>query len=295
MWARGASIATLNPNDLTQYFTDNKTREWKRTTVASYVDALRSFCRYAANRSWCGSWIAETINRPRLYSYESLPRGPSWKDVQRLLASVNGERPSHIRIRAVILLLAVYGFRIGEVSKLTLDDIDWETERIHLRRPKQRKIQEYPLTREVGTAILRYLKEVRPRSSCRELFLTLKMPYRSISRTGLEGGIRGLLRQLGVQLPHYGPHALRHSCATYLLSQGFSLKEIGDHLGHRSAQATQIYAKVDISSLRQVADQDLSELTAFTEKCHLEPKMNLLPERLAALQEVAGLNLGGVL
>jgi len=73
------------------------------------------------------------------------------------------------------------------------------------------------------------------------------------------------VRRLGIKLAHYGPHALRHACATHLLAQGLSLKQIGDHLGHRSAQATRIYAKVDVSSLRQVADQTLAGLVECSE------------------------------
>ena len=52
---------------------------------------------------------------------------------------------------------------------------------------------------------------------------------------------------------HRGPHSLRHACATHLVERGLSFKEIGDHLGHRTTSATQIYAKVDLRSLRLVA------------------------------------------
>jgi site-specific recombinase XerD len=65
------------------------------------------------------------------------------------------------------------------------------------------------------------------------------------------------LRSLNVSLPHYGPHALRHACATRLLAAGLSLKEIGDQLGHMDPDSTRIYAKVDLVGLRQVADFDM--------------------------------------
>ena len=103
------------------------------------------------------------------------------------------------------------------------------------------------------------------------------------------------MKSSGIQLPHCGPHLLRHACAAHLLSQGFSLKEIGDHLGHRSAQATQIYAKVDLPSLRLVARQDLSELIEYAETRQRETRLAPADQRLAALREVARLNLGGVL
>jgi integrase/recombinase XerD len=63
-----------------------------------------------------------------------------------------------------------------------------------------------------------------------------------------------------VPLPRYGPHALRHTCATHLLERGLSLKEIGDYLGHRSPEATRIYAKVDLAGLRAVGDFELEFL-----------------------------------
>ncbi|MGB5830728.1 MAG: tyrosine-type recombinase/integrase [Thiohalocapsa sp.] len=68
------------------------------------------------------------------------------------------------------------------------------------------------------------------------------------------------LHHLGVQTPHWGPHALRHACACHLLAEGLSLDAIGDHLGHRSLSSTRHYAKVDLAGLREVARFDLGGL-----------------------------------
>ena len=173
-----------------------------------------------------------------------LPEGPSWDQIQRLIANLNTERPNHIRDRAIVLLLAVYGLRIGEVCGLTLDDLDWAHERLRVRRLKNKRTQDFPLTAEVGNAILKYLKNVRPRCSSRSLFLTLRRPYRTMATTGASSCITCHVRALG-PAQHYGPHSLRHACASHLLNEGFSIKEIGDHLGHRSPRSTQIYAKVN--------------------------------------------------
>ena len=110
---------------------------------------------------------------------------------------------------------------------------------------------------EAGGALLRYIIEVRPRGRWREVFLTLKAPHRPLSRGGLYHLASRVLCARGLRLRHHGPHALRHACATRLLSQGLSFKDIGDHLGHRSADATAVYAKVDLPSLREVARFDL--------------------------------------
>jgi len=290
---RGISIGTVGPREITEYFSAHRIRPWKRATVSFHVYTLRSFFRYAASRSWCDEGIPAMIDKPRQYSQEGLPEGPRWADVQRLIASLNGSHPTQVRSRAIILLLAIYGFRIGEVCRLRLDDIDWRAERIYLHRPKQRKTQEYPLIATVGEALLRYIREVRPRSAHREIFLTLKQPYHPPCAAGLGTIVITHIKNLGVRLPHYGPHVLRHACARHLLAAGFSLKEIGDHLGHKSSEATKIYAKVDLPSLRQ-ATGEISALAQYAAQCQREATPFFPKGSLAALREVARFHLGGV-
>jgi integrase/recombinase XerD len=159
-----------------------------------------------------------------------------------------------------LMLLSVYGHRRAELVRLRLEDFDWEREVIAVTRSKTQRAQVYPLCRPVGDAVLRYLREGRPRSDHREVFLSLRAPVRPLSRCALTSLVMRRLRVLGVTLSHYGPHALRHACATHLLEQGVSLKAIGDHLGHCDPNATRIYAKVDLVGLRQVADFDLGGL-----------------------------------
>jgi site-specific recombinase XerD len=293
--ARGSSLEEVRSEAVAAYFAENKDRCWSRATIAVYAQSLRSFFRFAEQRGWCIPGIASRIERPRIYTLSGLPQGPSWRDVQRLIASVDTNRPSHIRDRAVILLLAVYGWRIGEVAKLALDDIDWRTERIYVKRLKRRSRQEYPLVPVVGDAILRYLKDVRPRSPHREIFLTLMTPHRPSTMRGLEACIALHIRALGLRLPHSGPHILRHACATHLLSQGFSIKEIGDHMGHESPRSTQIYAKVDERGLRQVADVDIAFAVEYVTGIRSVAQPKWTSDRLASLREVGNVSLGGVL
>jgi site-specific recombinase XerD len=126
--AQGVPLSSVSPVVITKYFTGAVAGRWKRTTVSFYVQSLRSFFRYASSQGWCMAGIAESIDAPRLYTYENLPQGPSWGDVKKLLASVNGASPSQLRSRCAILLCAVYGLRVGEVCRLRLEDIDWAEE-----------------------------------------------------------------------------------------------------------------------------------------------------------------------
>ncbi|MFZ0733492.1 MAG: site-specific integrase, partial [Candidatus Sulfotelmatobacter sp.] len=290
----GISLKEVSPGTLAAYFIQNKARGWKKSTIKIYAQSLRAFFRYASQHHWCMPGLAETIESPRIYSMVGLPQGPSWEQVQRLIASLNTERPSHIRDRAIILLLAVYGLRIGEVCALTLDDLDWANDKIRIRRQKNKRIQEFPLTTEVGNAILKYLRTVRPQCSFRFVFLSIRKPHRPMIARGASCSIAFHTRALGCQLPHYGPHSLRHACATHLLDEGFSLKEIGDHLGHRSPRSAHIYAKVDRRKLEQVAGPKLSSLTEYLRAQTQPTTADWAKERLNSLREVSNFGLGGL-
>jgi integrase/recombinase XerD len=251
---------TVSLEDVDAFLGAHGKQGWGRVSVVTSAKALRAFFRHAAVRGWCAASIATGIDGPRLFQHEGLPVGPPWPDVQRLIASTGGDSARDIRDRAILILLATYGFRSGEVSGLCLEDVNWEKEIVSIVRPKQRRAQQYPLVSEAGEAILRYLQRVRPRCARREIFLTLKAPFRRLSQGALYHLVSTRLGALGIQVPRRGPHSLRHACAGHLEAEGFSLKEIGDHLGHRSAYATRIYAKVDLVGLREVANFDLGGL-----------------------------------
>jgi len=260
-WERHRSFDEVTISDIDAAIARKGDQDgYARTSIQNCINSLRAFFRYAEQRGWCRPGLAAAIMSVHLFADEALPKGPTWSDVQLLLANTKGDHPKDIRDRAIIMLFAIYGMRVGEVRGLRLEDLDWEKELIYLTRPKPRRRQSYPLSYIVGEAVLRYLKEVRPRTTCREVFLTVKAPFRALSGGLLYDVVSDRLRDLGVSLPHYGPHSLRHACATRLLAEGLSMKAIGDHLGHRKADTTRVYAKVDMAGLRQVADFDLGGL-----------------------------------
>jgi site-specific recombinase XerD len=254
------SFDNVSLEDVDGFLAASGKQGWGRVSVVTSAKALRAFFKHAAIRGWCTARIAAGIDGPRLFQHEGLPIGPCWPDVQRLIATTVGDSARDIRDRAILILLATYGLRSSEVSGLRLEDVNWESEKVTIARPKQRRAQEYPLVSEAGESILHYLQKARPRCTQREIFLTSKAPFHRLSQGALYHLVSTRLSVLGVRVPRRGPHALRHACAGHLVTEGFSLKEIGDHLGHRSAFATRIYAKVDLAGLREVANFDLGGL-----------------------------------
>lgn len=255
----GNALTGLTIADVDRYFKALRDQNgYSRVSLQVVAGCLRAFFRYGAARGWCRKGMAEAIKSPRVYSLDSLPSGPSWADVKRLLALTEGNDPTDIRDRAILMLLAIYGLRAGEVIHLRLDDFDWKNELLSVTCSKSQKQRVFPLSRPVGDAILRYITQVRPRTPHREMFLSIYAPIRPVRSLGHIVSER--LRRLGVSVAHYGPHCLRHACATHLLAEGLSLKQIGDQLGHGDPGTSLIYAKVDMTGLRQVANFDLGGL-----------------------------------
>jgi site-specific recombinase XerD len=258
VWRLETTIDAITIQDIDTYLANQGNQGWARTSLHTIASILRNFFRYAEGQGWASN-ISVGIEAPMVFREEGLPLGPKWEDVQRLIASFDGDCTIDLRDRAVVMLLAVYGLRRSEVAHLRLEDVDWNSEMLHVTRSKQRCTQQYPLVASVAAAILRYLK-ARPRSTHRELFLSAEAPIRPLTPSRISSIVRDRLTQLGIDVPRRGAHCLRHANARHLLDAGFALKEIGDHLGHRSTTSTRVYAKVNLTGLRQVAEIDLEGL-----------------------------------
>jgi site-specific recombinase XerD len=142
-----------------------------------------------------------------------------------------------------------------------LEDIDWRSQKIYIRGRKAGNHSVYPLTPSVANAIVTYLKESRhPNSKHRKLFLNHVAPFRPITTVVVRQVVQKYLRLTGLDPEGRGAHVLRHSCAQRLLEEEFSIKVIGDYLGHRSLDTTQRYIKIDIKHLREVALNDGEDL-----------------------------------
>jgi integrase/recombinase XerD len=253
-WAlpRCQDLSALSIRDVDEFLRVRQSDGCKPRTIAGFCTTFRLFFGYAEMAGLNDCKIARAIRNPRLSRYDPLHKGLPWKQVRALLNSDVPLRPADLRASAILFLCSIYGLRAAEIARLTLEDFDWVTEIFLVRRAKRGRIQQFPLQFEVGEAILKYLQQCRPRCACRNLFVTLKPPYRPIRSSTIFTIIACRIRRSGLNLKA-GTHSFRHACATELLRQGSSLKEIADFLGHRNLESVSIYAKSDIRSLRRVA------------------------------------------
>lgn len=252
------NLSYVSLADVDSFISSKRKIGWRLPTIVTFCMVLRAFFRFAAERGWCRPGLSQGILSPRLPKYTEAPKRPCWADVRRLIRSIKKKTPEALRARAMILLYSVYGLRSSEVAGLRLDDFDWRSETFMVRRAKHGGVQQYPIQYEVGEAILEYLRKARPHCESRHLFVGVRVPYRSLGPGGMWGVVGRRMKQLGIQSERFGPHSLRHACATHLLKRGSSLQEIASFLGHKNTNCVGVYAKYDKRSLHKVASFGLA-------------------------------------
>lgn len=256
----GRDLSLLRPEDIDAYFNTYGAGRWGRTAINDMVAMLRNFLRHLASRGRCDPHLAASIYGPRRYALEKVPPALSWDEVRRVIAATDTDGPQDIRDRAILMLMAVYGLRRSEVADLRLDQVRWSAHELHIWRHKRNQPQIYPLVETVAAALARYIDTVRPAAKHPQIFLRMHAPHAPMLPPSFYWLVSYRLRAIGLTGAKLGPHALRHACATRMLAEGLSLKEIGDHLGHRNPRSTLTYTKVDLRRLREVGDFDLGAL-----------------------------------
>jgi integrase/recombinase XerD len=215
---------------------------------------LRSFLKFLATAGKIPAGLEQHIESPRQYRGERLPRALHWGDVLKLLRSVDRSTSKGRRDYAMLLLIATYGLRVGEVARLELDDIAWRSQHISIPRPKVGTPLLLPLTDEIAAALLDYLRRDRPDSVHRRVFLRVREPVAPIASTAICDAFDAWVARAGIRLPRLGgTHCLRHALAMHLLREQTPITTIGDLLGHRNVESTGIYLRLDVEDLRDVA------------------------------------------
>jgi integrase/recombinase XerD len=192
------------------------------------------------------------IDTPRVYRGERLPRALPWAQVCAFIQSIDRSDPMGRRDFTLLYMAAAYGLRSSELVHLTLDDIDWRGRTLCIIQNKTRQTIQLPLTDEAANVLIDYLRNARPKSSHRQLFLRMIAPQTPLKPTGVYDVLEHRIRCSKLDLPSFGTHVLRHSFATRLMKQGVSIKVIGNSLGHRNIESTTNYLRLNLDDLQDV-------------------------------------------
>ncbi|MGO9835094.1 MAG: site-specific integrase [Polyangiaceae bacterium] len=246
------SLADLTPLVLTGFVTESA-KTLAPYSMGNLVTTLRTLLRFIHREGMIDADLSATVERPLIYQDAKLPRSITWAEVRRVLAAVDRRTAIGKRDYAILMLLVSYGLRANEISHLTLDNIDWRQGRVRILERKAGNSTSYPISDAVGDAVAAYLKDGRPSTNHRQVFLGTQPPFPPATISVVYQCAKRYLRAAGVSVRRPGSHTFRHTCVQRLVDVGMPLPAIGDYVGHRSPKSTRVYGKVAVETLREVA------------------------------------------
>lgn len=244
-------VDKITSKTLIKFVTDSAVH-LKPSSVGVLLTTLRSYLRFLQFNGESEIALIGSVPRPPNWSLSSLPPSLKEAEMAKFWTAFNTSTPIGKRDYAIARCLADLGLRCHEVASMEIADINWHSGILNLNHNKTRREEQLPLFDITGRAIVDYLRNGRPTTSSRSVFVFHRAPVgRGVMNTTVRGAIRRAFSR--ATLPWTGTHILRHTAAAQMVAGGATLKEVADVLRHRSIDTTQIYTKVNLPELKRVA------------------------------------------
>lgn len=255
--SEGKTLADFTPELAIAYLKELET-EKGAVDRDNIVMTTRLFVRYLCERRMLPDnrqemWMS--LFKIKYVRNKKIPSVYTAEEVERIIAAIDRTHPQGKRDYAMVLLAARYGLRVSDIIGLRFCNLCWERNRIEIVQQKTGKRVTLPLSEEVGSALVEYIRHARPDIGIPYVFITAHAPYKELGSDVLCANIAEWMRYAGIDSTgkKKGPHALRHSLATNLLGLNSPLPVISEILGHASTDSTLVYTRVSIDMLRQCA------------------------------------------
>lgn len=233
-------------------FMKNMAEKGQLPTLKGTASSLRVLLKYLSHRGILSADISDTIPNVHCHT-EGIPSVYSAKEVEAILGGIDRANPCGLRNYAMTLLAARLGMRASDICALKFENLDWHTSSIDFMSRKTGSRALLPLSGEVGDAIINYLRFGRPETQDKHVFIRLQKPYGELLPSILHAIVTKSCHAANIPvLPgkRHGPHALRASLASRMLSKNVPLPVISEILTHVSSDTTRVYLKIDTEHLR---------------------------------------------
>ena len=232
-------------------FIVSRARQMRPKTARALVSDLRNFLRFLEFSGRVRPGLVRYVPQPVPAPPPALPKALERKQLRKFLSSFRQTEPRGRRDYALFLCWARLALRPQEVVRLTLDDVNWRAMTVRVVHSKQKRERLLPLPAVVAKALVSYLKNGRPATESRVLFVRDLAPFDQMLTVD---HVCRLARRVFARCQiDAHPYNLRHTWATHAHRQGAGLKLIADVLGHHCLDSTMRYALVNLEQLRQVA------------------------------------------
>ncbi len=225
--------------------------------IGTFLYVFRNFFSFLFDRGYISNNLASKLPKVRSLRNTSIPYVWPKEDIQKLLEAIDREDPKGKRDYAILLIAIRLGLRFSDIRSLKHSSINWNRQTINLKMIKTGQPIELPLLKDIGWAIIDYLKNGRPATNSECLFVRHRAPFNALGdHNGFVKELHRYVVKAGVNIPGgmvYGMHSLRSTLAGNMLEIKSPLPIISEALGHQSVNTTSIYLKIDIEGLRKCA------------------------------------------
>ena len=240
------NIKDFTKDDITKFI--NHTVEKGNVSKRRNFYILRDFLTYLFIENITLENLSIYVPKIRNKEKKKLPTYLKQDNIEKLLESIPKTRKVDIRNYAIILIAARLGLRISDILNIKLKDIDWKNYKLNVIQPKTNNLNVLPLSKEVGWAIIDYIKEARPNCKCEYLFVKMKYPFEKMEQFSSFNKYFDKCDFI-VEDTKKGIHNLRHSFATNMLDNDIPISIISSTIGDTITTTASTYLKVDVKAL----------------------------------------------
>ncbi|MEG2464347.1 MAG: site-specific integrase [Malacoplasma sp.] len=248
------NISEINNNHILGFI--NTLAGTSKATIYCTLCTLRVLLRYLHTEKFVETDFSYIVPKINIDKTSRVPSAYSKDEIEKLLGSIDRGSPKGKRDYAMILLASRLGMRAGDICCLSFKNIKWEHNTLEFIQQKTNKKAILPLTSEVGSALINYLKYGRPINDSNNIFVRHTCPISPLTPPTLHSIVWKAMQGAEIYIPNgkkHGPHSLRHSLASALLEENVPLHVISEVLGHSNTDTTAIYLKINVDQLRNCA------------------------------------------
>jgi len=235
--------------DIREFITDLSTK-WSSRSMRIVLSQLKTYLKFA------GFPVDAILFSSFRVSRKSKPVcAMSLENVEALWEYIKGE-DGDLRSKAIVAILLATGMRPVDITKLELDDINWNNDNIGFIQSKTGEGMSIELFPVMGSAIVRYMTEERPKGTGSKLvFLTKTAPYRSLTTSAGNHILKVALEKTGIIFVADGlhcPRAIRRSLVSRMIAKGIPVQKAAAAIGHVDEKSIDLYTELDVKKMRSI-------------------------------------------
>lgn len=243
-------LSDIGVNDTSNITVSTISKAFLQQPSISDFAAIRTFLRFLFKAEYLEKDYSSLI--PHFKRSQPMPSVYSVHEVQEIEEKIGSNTPFGKRNYAMLLLATRLGIRAGDIVTMTFDELDFQSETIHIIQNKTGVYLELPMLPCIRNALRDYIQNYRGPSTSEYVFLSLHPPFTALKVAAFGRYMRLALKntKIDIGMRRSGPHAMRSSLASSMINDNIPYEVVRRTLGHTSANAIKNYAKLDIEQLK---------------------------------------------